>query len=448
MPVSKRLTGTALLLAVLVAYANALAGPFQFDDYQVIVGNPGVHSWSAWWAGVGHGIRPLLKLSYVLDWNLGWHAPGFHLSNVLIHLGNTLLVWRLSAAFLHSTARLADRAEMLGATIALLFALHPVHTEAVTYVSGRSASLMTLFYLGGLLCYGTGRQPRRLALVVPPLCFAAALAVKEVAITFPLALVLWHLGSGGPWRSLPARTWTSWLVLGISLVFLAGNQEYSRHLMRSLEINGGWTSVLLQLQAFVYLLGQWAWPSGLNIDPDLRSLTDPSTPKLAALLVGLALSMLLCWRARQRPWLRFALGWALLHLLAIHLVAPRIDIANERQLYLASWPLIMALLAEAAVLLSRPRFVAAAVALAMCGGVLTVQRNHEYRSEVALWEATVHGSPYKSRVHNNLGYAYAQAGRLIEARRHYREAQALDPGEYKAGYNLKILDGLSGPADR
>ena len=85
---TKRQIITALVVAVFAAYANALLwGVFQFDDFNVIVGNSAVHSWPAWWADVGHGIRPLLKLSYTFDWGLGWGARGFHLSNLLIHAG-------------------------------------------------------------------------------------------------------------------------------------------------------------------------------------------------------------------------------------------------------------------------------------------------------------------------------------------------------------------------
>jgi hypothetical protein len=85
-----------LALAVIASYFNALSGAFQFDDYKVIVDNPSVHSWEAWFAGLGQGIRPLLKFSYTVDWALGLGVTGFHLTNLLIHLANAWLVFRLS----------------------------------------------------------------------------------------------------------------------------------------------------------------------------------------------------------------------------------------------------------------------------------------------------------------------------------------------------------------
>src|SRR3990170_4793815 len=85
-----------LALAVLIGYANVLNGSFQFDDYNVIVNEPSVHSWSNWLAGLDHGIRPLLKLSYTLNWTMGAGVVGFHLTNLLIHLANAYLVYRRS----------------------------------------------------------------------------------------------------------------------------------------------------------------------------------------------------------------------------------------------------------------------------------------------------------------------------------------------------------------
>lgn len=127
-----------LLPAVALAYANALVAGFQFDDFNIIVDNPAVHTLSAWWAGMP-GIRPLLKLSYTLNWLADPHPIGFHAVNVLLHLLNVALVWRLTAhlpgrdGHEHGPERL--RARVL---TTLLFALHPIQTEAVTYVSGRS----------------------------------------------------------------------------------------------------------------------------------------------------------------------------------------------------------------------------------------------------------------------------------------------------------------------
>jgi hypothetical protein len=112
--------------AVALAYANALTARFQFDDWNVIVDQPKVHSIAAWWGSMP-GIRPLLKLSYALNYTISPSPILFHFENVGIHAANACLIFAL-------LAKRTTRAIAL--TTALIFALHPVQTEAVTYVTG------------------------------------------------------------------------------------------------------------------------------------------------------------------------------------------------------------------------------------------------------------------------------------------------------------------------
>jgi len=429
-----------LALAVIASYFNALSGDFQFDDYKVIVDNPSVHSWEAWLAGHGHGIRPLLKFSYTLDWTLGLGVTGFHLTNLLIHLVNAWLVFRLCETFIERQT-LRERLQHVPLFAALLFAVHPVHTEAVTYICGRSTSLMTLFYLGGLLAYVTGRihHDRLWLYVVTPLLFVFALSVKETAVTFPLALLIWELGCSGTWKTAFRPQWPSWTVLLAGALFFLFNDSYLSQMERSAELNSLQGNLATQLSGFAYLLRQWALPLWLNIDPDLPLLRGPSESLMPALFfLAVCALMLACWH--RRPWLGFALAWAIIQLLPLHLFLPRLDIANDRQLYLAGWPLFLALAAELALRLNTRSFRVACIALLLTLGSLTLLRNQVYVDEIALWENTVRKSPHKARVHNNLGYAYKLAGRTEDARREFTLALQLDPKHIKAHYNLEYLD--------
>ena len=437
-----------LVLAVMLAYLNAFSGSFQFDDYKVIVDNPAVHSWAAWFAGLGHGIRPLLKFSYTFDWMLGLGTTGFHLTNLLIHLANAWLVFRLCETFIEQQA-LRERLRAVPLFAALLFAAHPAHTEAVTYICGRSTSLMTLFYLGGLLAYATGRtrrnnsgQERLMLYAVTPLLFVLALSVKETAVTFPLALLVWEVclrEPGSAWKAAFKAQWPSWAVLLAGVLFFLFNNSYLSQMERSAELNTLQGNLATQLAAFAWLMRQWALPLWLNIDPDLPLLRDLSESLLPLLFFGIILTLTLaCWR--RRPWLGFALAWAILHLLPLYLFLPRLDIANERQLYLAGWPLFLALAAELALRLDTRSFRIACVALLLALGSLTLLRNQAYVDEIALWEDTARKSPHKARVHNNLGYAYKLAGRTVDARREFTLALQLDPKLVKARHNLEYLE--------
>lgn len=457
LPESNRAALAWLASAVLICYFNAFFDSFQFDDFRVIVDNPGVHSWQAWLDGLGHGIRPLLKLAYTLDWTLGRGTTfSFHMTNLLIHLANTFLVYRLSTEFLRHQAR---REQLRNAPlfVALLFAVHPAHAEAVTYICGRSAELMTLFYLGALLAYVIGRAQNSNLYVyeITPLLFALALSTKETAATFPLALLASEIFCGGDWRKAYKTQWPVWLVLLVCALLFMFNRSYFALMAESLQLNSSSGNLATQLMAFAWLLQQWALPLWLNIDPDLPQLHSLSAVLPQLLLFLATCAAILAFR-RSRPWISFALAWAIAHLFALYVVLPRTDIANDRELYLASWPLLLALCSELALALcddgaagpghtaqSRARvlnprsFRSIAAALVIVLAVLTIARNQAYTSEIALWENTVRLSPGKARVHNNLGYAYLLAHRDDDAQREFSTALRLDPGDSNARNNLE-----------
>lgn len=307
-----------LLLAagVALAYANAVTGPFQFDDYNVIVNNPAVHSWPDWWRDLGQGgIRPLLKLSYLLNWLTGWGAVGFHLVNITLHGANTVLVYllgcRLAGRYLAADPARARSVALAGA---LVFALHPVQTEAVTYICGRSVSLMSFFYLASLLSYIDGRAVgcRLRTYLLSPFLFGLALAVKEVAVTLPVALLLWEATGQRPGRrplELITGTAVHWLLLLAGLATLAMHDGYRALLWFSLQTRGIVTNLLSEVNGIAYLISRLVWPRRLDIDPDLPVLTALSLPVVAELCLLLLLVAAAIRWYRRLPWLTFGVIW-------------------------------------------------------------------------------------------------------------------------------------------
>ncbi len=439
-------TAPALLaIAVLLAWFNALAGPFQFDDYNVIAGNPAVHSLSAWLESMP-GIRPLLKLSYALNWSAGGGAFGYHLVNVMVHAANAILVFLLLRAL-----RPGRGHDLLPFLAALLFALHPVQTEAVTYVSGRSMSLMALFYLASLLVYvNAGAAAPWKCRIASALLFGGALLVKESAVTLPVALLLVDAARGG--FSLPQmlrRHQLHWGVLAAALLAMALSPTY-RHLVEvSLATRPIAANLLTQANAIAWLAGQLVMPWRLNVDPDLPVITSASTVVVLKAVLLLALLAAGILNLRRRRWIAFAALWFLVHLLPTNSVVPRLDVANDRHLYLAAMGAFVGMAAVIQWLLLRfeRRWVALGLAglLAAMLGAGTVLRNQVYASQAAFWEDAAAKSPGKPRVHNNLGWVYQQEGRLAEARRAYERALELDPGYWRARINLDVLEAGSLP---
>lgn len=434
-----------LVVALLLAYFNALGAAFQFDDYNVIVNNPAVHSLDAWSQSMP-GIRPLLKFSYALNWTLNAAPFGFHLFNIVVHAINTVLVFRMLGALFSPARDVAQWAPFVGA---LLFALHPVNTEAVTYVSGRSVSLMALFYLGSVLAWlraneaGDGAPWRALSAAL----FGAALLVKEMAIALPLALLLVdavsrqrmdipHVASRLRWHAL---------VVGIALCAFLASPTYRGFLDISLSTRGIGDNLLTQVNAIGYLAAQLVLPWRMNIDPDLPVITGMSISLLFGMAVIGAIGWIGCRNLRQRPWLAFAILWFFLHLLPTNSLIARLDVANDRQLYLAAIGPFFAIgvAVDALTRGAGRRWAWAGMGLLVLAlATATIQRNAVYASAISFWEDALEKSPRKARVANNLGFAYQQAGRLAEARLAYQQAIELDPDYWRARINLEALESI------
>jgi tetratricopeptide (TPR) repeat protein len=412
----------ALAVAALaaIAYLPSLAGVFHFDDYNVIVHYPTVHSWEALLERAGGGVRPLLKASYTLNWTLG---GGFHLLNIAFHAMNAALL------FLIGERLFGDRRAALIA--ALLFALHPAATEAVTYISGRSSSLMALFYLGALYAYLRGAHWS-----VSSLFFLLAVATRETAVTLPAALLLCELcrGQWPGWREILRRQGFHWALLLAGGVFVLLNQRYFDLIAYGYGERGLADNLLTQVGGISYLILRLISLHGYNIDPALPTLTAWTPALVVQTLLLFSLFVLGAANLRARPWIAFGILWFFLQLTPTNSIVPRLDVANDRQLYLACWGLFLALCIQ---LRHLPVWMFTAMIAVFAAA--SIVRQLDYRSEIALWESSVALAPWNARAHNNLGYAYQLAGRSEEARREYQAAVLFNPAHAKARLNLHFL---------
>jgi tetratricopeptide (TPR) repeat protein len=433
-----------LLAAVAAAWASSFGGTFQFDDWNVIANEPRVASLGAWWASMP-GIRPLLKLSWAANRSSGLGIAGFHAVNLALHAAAALLVLRLLrrvAGRAGATGAASGAAPLLGA---LLFALHPVQTESVTYLSGRSASMAGALALGSAVAWLSGREraPGWMAWGLSPLLFAAALATKESAVALPAALLLLEAVDvrrpfrwGSALRSIAPHL----AVLGVAAVLFAASPVYGRMMARSAGLRSPGVNLATQVDAMAWLAGQV-----LRID---RLVADPALPAVevsnvrvvlegAALLAALALG--LAW-LRRRPALAFGVLWFLIWLPPAGWWLPRPEPANERQLYLSllgpAW--MAGLWLSPWAVTGGARRLAVAALLVALGGVTAV-RSLVYADELRFWEDVAAKAPANPRAHNNLGFALAARCRTAEAGAALERALELDPGYLRAAVNLRLL---------
>ncbi len=434
----------ALIALTTLVYLNSLFGPFQFDDYAVVATDHAAQDWASWWATLAHRIRPLLKASYVATHELGgWleHSTlGHHIGNLLIHLAVVALAWRLAFVVATSFCLSLDIAGRAALGCAALLALHPLATEAVTYITGRSVALGTLLALAAALAQMQGNR------VVAIAAFAAALLSRETLIVIPALLMLLEWGRGDAEEqafTLPRlrlalrRTAALWTVATIAMAVMLAHRRYGPLIELSTVIAQGRLESPSLLLALEYFATRLFLLAPLSIDPAIQPEQLGTAHRIAASLVAAA-ALLLAWRCRgSRPWWIIGSVWAVMTLLPMYLVPIRHDGVAERHFYPALWGVGFAFSCEIAIRLRRGLAAVAAGAAALVFSAATVMRNADYASEVALWDATSRGPYVKPRAFNNLGVAYLGERRWGEARVAFERALALDSGYAKARENLE-----------
>ncbi len=348
-----------VLLAAVAVYANSVGNGFALDDVWIIARNRHVFAFRSWqeiWLGtywpsngVAAGLyRPLTIWLYMLEWRLGGGDPWvFHLSNVLLHGVASVLVFGL-------VLRLTG--ERVGAFVgALLFAVHPLHTEAVANAVGQAELLSGVGVLGACLLW-VGRPEdapvghRRVAAVVG--CFLAAMLSKEIAIVLPALLVLLDLATGRVGRS--RRSVLRWLdrtgfALALMVVAAAVFLALRFIVLGSVAGNADTPAVQALNHAGPRLLTAFrAWPEymrllffPLRLSPDYSPavILPVTVPSPFAVLGGLLLigTAALALLTPLRPAVGLAPAWFLVAVLPVsNLVVPVGVIVAERTLYLPS----------------------------------------------------------------------------------------------------------------
>jgi hypothetical protein len=424
-------------LAIALLWWPSLSASFQFDDWNAVVNDPRLRSLAHWWQSMP-GIRPLLKLTYTLNFAVGAEPAGFRVVNILIHASSaTLVCWLLRDRGLRAGLSTADatRAALLAA---LIFALHPVQTEAVTYISGRSTSLSACLCLLSLFCWVRSEQSAAW-LAACCICFAAAVASKETALVLPFALLLFSADQ--PPRSTLKRLAPLLMLALVALLFALSLPKYRYLLAVSLDTRSVGDNLLTQSHALLYLAGQLVRITNGNADPQLAVITDVSALSAVLCLAWLAVLAVALLKIRKAPVGAFATLWFLLWLAPTNSVLPRLDVANDRQLYLAlvgpAW-----WLAVRVSVLHRARSATgnvAAAALLVLLAYATFQRNRIYDTEVSFWQDTVARNPSNARAANNLGMAYALDCRLDAAMLEFERSATLNPEDYHARVNAILL---------
>jgi tetratricopeptide (TPR) repeat protein len=456
---------TALSLAV---YCNALLNGFVYDDIPQVVQNPWIREMrfipeifsTNVWAFQGTSTnyyRPLMHISFMLSYYLFGLAPwGFHFVNILLHAGVTVLVFLISSRLFRRANSASPLSRVLPSIAAVLFAVHPVHTEVVAWVGGLTDLSFALFFLLALYLYilfaDRGAHQKGLYLLSVASFFLATLC-KEPALTFPLILVAYDYAfSREALRPLDylKRYFPYWGAAAVYFILrvnaLGGFAPVRRH--GELSVSEYLINVF---PLFRQYLGKLLLPTHLNayhVFSPISSIVEPNGLLSLAATMVFALTVLLALK-KSRPAF-FALALVLVPLLpALYIPGAGENTFAERYLYLPSFgfALLVALLAGQ-VVLHMPRWsLPLAVALALVTALYslgTVQRNAVWKDDERLWRDVVEKSPDSAVSHYNLACTLRSRGQIDEAIGEFRTAIRLQPAAvaYKslgAAYQAKGL---------
>lgn len=451
----------AIVVAVLIAYRNSFDGALVFDDVSSITHNASLKGpWSLARAlsppdDSTVGGRPLANLTFALNYLVGGDTPhGYHLVNLVIHLLAALALFEIVrlTPFRSSPAGSGPvpGSETVAFAAALLWAVHPVLTSSVTYLSQRTECLMGLCYLLTLLGFIHGvRQSSARWLCFSVFVCAAGMAVKEVMVTAPVMVLLYdRIFFAGSWAGVWRERSKYYFGLAATWGVLAGclTSGLGHHSV-GYGLGVPWpTYALTECTAILTYLRLSVWPHPLIADYGALYGDWPEAllPGLGVLLLVTTTLLLLM----RRPQLGFVAVWFFVVLAPTSSVVPvATQPIAENRLYLP----LMAVAAFAALAIARlsPRKalgVTASLALPLVIG--TFLRNECYRSEAALWADTVEKRPQNPRAHNNHAHFLLLSGRLTEAAVHYEGALRISPDYTDAHYNYSnLLLALGRPAE-
>ena len=454
-----RLAGTltalvAIAAAAGLAYSNSFQGPFVLDDHTSILANPYIRSlWPLWrtfrapWGTQAAG-RPVVCFTYALNYAVsGYEVWSYHAANLLIHLAAALTLFgvvRRALGFGELGRRYGRVATGIALASTLVWVVHPLQTESVTYVVQRTESLMGLFFLLTLYCAlrGWGSAARTRWHVAAAVACLIGVGCKEVTVAAPFVVLLFdwmfvHRGvreALGRSRVLYVGLAVCLVVLGV-LVAVGGTVASGTWGGQFTPVEYGWT----QAQVILHYVRLAVWPSGLCLDmgwpivPLGRAL--PSVVVVVTLVAGTVAAV---WRRHR---VGFVGGWFFLVLAPTSSINPVVDVAFEHRMYLPLAALVVLAVTASyevgARLVRRrelgQRLAAGGVALLVIVlGRATYTRNQDYRTAVQIWSDTVAKRPEHARPRKNLGFALINAGRPNDAARHLRVALRLEPDDPEA----------------
>ena len=422
-------------------YQPALHGAFLFDDAALPFAMPSASAPFVDWIRFSAS-RPVLYATYWMNSRMSGDDPfSFHVFNVIFHLIATGLVFLIVRRFVEWTwpESAPLRRNLLAGFAGSVFLLHPIQTEAVAYLAGRSDSLSVMLLLGAFAAFLY--RPRReisWPIVIAVLgLFGAALLSKQHTIALPGLLLLtdYWWNPGFSWKGVRGN-WKLYATLAAGAVLAVA--KYWGLIVSSPSAGFGMKSLtwyqyfFTQCRALFVYLGQFLLPIHLDVDWDFpisRTLWDRGA---IIGLVALIALVALAWQYRRRfPLATYGFLAFLLLMAPTSSILPIADPIADRRLYISMIGLLLIVVEVLACVPVRPKALATACGVVLLAAAWATHAHAAIWSDpVTLWQATVKKSPNKRRVHFQLASAYYDAGRCDLAIPEYKRTAELEPPNY------------------
>jgi len=339
---------------ILLAYANTFTASFHFDDNPSIIENPNIrHVTGENILKILSGNRPVVYFSIMLNYLLGGlNVVGYHVFNIGVHIANSIFVYLLVLWTLTLPSvgdRYRERAKRMALFAALLFGVHPVQTESVTYIISRTELLATVFYLATFLLFIRGGTSGKFSYAIGMLVTSAlSMGSKEWAVTLPAMLMLYDFLflSEGKLKPLLSR-WHIYLLTALPWIFVLANLDLFStggtagvgfNLVSATGINTK-TYFLTSLNVIWTYVRLLFLPINQNLDYDyMLAKTVFEFPTLLSFLGHVAVvsaAFLLYWKRRQTL-IPFGIAWFYIGLSPTQSIVPVVDLIFEHRVYMPS----------------------------------------------------------------------------------------------------------------
>lgn len=457
-PVSRWLilgAGALIAAAVFAAYATTFRVPLLLDDEITVANNPSIQDLR----NIGRVLapeifstasRPLLNLTFAINyaWS-GQEVESYHFVNLAVHVLAGLVLFGIVRRTLLAPSlreRCGAVALPLGALIAAIWSLHPLQTESVTYISQRAESIMGLLYLLTLYFFIRSTTSPRPAIwcVWSILACCCGMATKEVMVTAPLVVLLYDRAfAGSSFRETLTRRSVYYLGLGSTWIFLGFLMRGGSLANQAAGFQAGvsWVAYgLAELKVVMEYLKLSIWPHQLVFDYG-SDFVVPQFWQWAPYALGvgvLAIAAVNTWhRSKAAGFAAVAFFVLLSPTSSVVPVAGQPMAENRMYLPLAA---VVTLVGVAGYAWGGRKALAGLAIAVVALAVLTVRRNHDYRSVASIWEDTVAKQPASSRAHNNLANALMKIPeRVPDALFHFEQALRIKPDYGDAHDNLANL---------